>query len=461
VLTLVARARRAFASTESALAKAVTLSILGRFGYLAVGFAASIGLARFLGPANRGLFGLMLSILGLALVLTGLGVPLAIVYFASRQDVDHRALLGNSLVHAAILTAVLVPFAAVFYPQLADAFGHGDGGRTWILVALLVPITFLDWTTHGQLQGLLMFGRFNLLLVLSRLAYAIGLVALLGWLDLGVAGALLATALGSAVMIFGSLGPVLRFGWPRLNAELARRTLHYGARVQVGSIFQLANGRLDVIVLQFFRPLSQVGYYVVAQAIAELVITLANAFQSSVLPLVSSYEDDEHAAAATTVDSIRHHGILAAVAVLANVVFGSLVIYFAFGPQYRSAIAPMLILLPGIWFLGVGIVVQGDLGGRGRPGLSSALAALAACVTVVLDFALIPPLGVFGGAIASVLAYTTFGVASLVALSRVAQIPLRVLVIPERSDFARYAAVFRRARNALRPPASDSASPSS
>lgn len=443
------RAGRSLGSGENVLARLVTWSILGRFGYLVAGFGASIALARLLGPSGRGLLGLMLSVNSLALVFTTFGVPLAVVYFASRRDADHGALLGNSILQGVLLAALLIPLSAVFYSQIANAFGDGHGGRTWILVAALVPVTFLDWTTHGQLQGMLMFGRFSILLVLSRVVYAVGVLILLGTLDWGVAGGVVATAVGSVVMIWGSLGPVLARGRPSLDLTLLRRTLKYGRRIQVGSIFQLANGRLDVILMQFFRPLNQVGYYVVAQTIAELVINLANAFQSSVLPLIAHYDEDTRRADTTSIDSIRHHGILAAVAVLGNAAFGPLVIFFAFGSNFGPAIGPMLVLLPGIWFLGLGIVIQGDLAGRGRPGLSSSLAGLAAVITVVLDLALIPPLGVYGGALASVGAYTTFGVASLVALHRVTGIPVRRLAVPDRNDVRAYTALIRKTFGAL------------
>jgi O-antigen/teichoic acid export membrane protein len=225
--------------------------------------------------------------------------------------------------------------------------------------------------------------------------------------------------------------------------------LRYGSRVQLGSIFQITNARLDVIVLHFYRPLSQVGYYVVAENIAELVITLARAFQGSVLPLVSHYEGEARQAS-TSGDAIRHYGILAALSVLGIAILGPLVIFFAFGSQFEPAIAPMLTLLPGVWFLGIGVVIQGDLGGRGRPGTSSALAGLAAGATVLLDFALIPPLGVIGAALASVVAYTTFGVASLIALHRVSGIPLRRLFLPTRADLAQYVGLARRAGSQLR-----------
>lgn len=435
--------------SENVLAKLVTQSIAGRAGYLIVGFGASVALARFLGPANRGLLGLMISVNQLGMVFATFGAGIAVVYFASRRDADHGALLGNSVVQALLLAAVLVPLAAIFYPQIAKAVGGGHGGQTWVLVAALVPITLLDWTTHGQVQGMLMFGRFNVLYVLSRVAYGLGILGLTGALGLGVAGGVIATAIGSGVMIFGCLPPIVARGRPRLDLSLFRRTLRYGLRVQLGSVFQLANGRLDVIVMQFFRPLNQVGYYVVAQTIAELVINLASSFQGSILPLISRYEGDSRAET-TSIDSIRHHGILAALGVVGDAIFGPVVIYFAFGSKFAPAIAPMLILLPGIWFLGMGIVIQGDLSGRARPGLSSALAGLAAVVTVALDFALIPPLGVFGGALASVGAYTTFGVASLIALHRVTGVPVRRLAVPTRADLGAYRALTRRAYSMLR-----------
>jgi O-antigen/teichoic acid export membrane protein len=238
-------------------------------------------------------------------------------------------------------------------------------------------------------------------------------------------------------VIGGALRPILGRRRPTLDGALGQRMFRYGWRVQVGVLFQMINYRLDVIIMQLFRPLTEVGYYVVAQTIAEVVITLATAFQSSLLPLTSHYEGDARQNQ-VTVNSLHHHSILAGAAVIANVFVGSAVILFLYGPAFHPAVVPMLVLLPGIWFLGLGLVIQSDLSGRGRPGLSSALAALAACATVVLDFALIPPFGVIGAAIASVVAYTCFGVTSLIGLSRVCGIGARRLVVPTREDFKVY-----------------------
>jgi O-antigen/teichoic acid export membrane protein len=161
------------------------------------------------------------------------------------------------------------------------------------------------------------------------------------------------------------------------------------------------------------------------------------------LPLVSRYEGDERQAATST-SSLRHHGILAVAATLGNAVFAPLVIIYLYGPRFHPALLPLFILLPSMWFLGTGTVVAGDLRGRGRPGLSSAVAGASVAVTVVLDVVLIPLFGVPAAAIVSVIAYVVYGVLSLIALSRVSKIPVRELVVPTRQDLALYPAAARR-----------------
>lgn len=430
------------------LARSVTLNFLGQTGTVVVGFASSVLLARLLGPSDRGLLALLASVSSAALVLGGIGIPLAVAYLGSLRERASDALFGNSLAWASLLAIVLVPPAWLFHHQLAAAFARGRGGMDWVLAAALVPITFLDYTTQNQVLGQHRFARYNLIIVLSKVGGVVAVVVLLGEIGLGLTGGLLSLVATSTVVIGLSTPAILREGRPRLDRALLRRMLGYGSRVQVGSVFQILNYRLDVVILQFFRPLRDVGYYVIAQIIAELVTTLSAAFATSVLPIVA--REDPSARTETTAQSLRHHGALSTMAVLANAVLGPLVILVAYGPAYRPAIIPMLIILPGIWFLGTAQVVMGDLRGRDRPGLASFIAGGAAAATVVLDVSLIPPLGVDGAALASLVTYTLFGTASLVVLSRVSGIALRELAVPGRAELTAYRAAFEALRARLR-----------
>ena len=409
------------------LRRSLVLNLGGHFGALAIGFVGSILLARLLGPADRGLLELMFSTANIAMVVTGLGLPFAVMFYAARRDANQGALLGNSLLYGLVLACVLVPLAWLFHEEIAALLSRGRGGLAWVLAAAFVPVLFLDYTVRNQLSGALRFAAANVVTVTTTAAQVAFVIVFIGLAGLGVGGGVLAL-IGATLLA--------RRARPTVDVPLFRRSAGYGVRVQLGTLFQLLNFRLDVIILQFFRPLREVGYYVAAQIVAELVLTLARAFQSSVLPLVSHYEGRSEQGATTTA-SLRHHTLLAGGAVAANAMFGPLVLYL-YGPAFSPAYLPFFILLPGMWFLGTAQVAASDLRGRERPGTSSLLAGLAVVVTVVLDLILIPPFGVVGAAIASLSAYTAFGIASLVVLARVSGIGLRALVVPTRAELVAY-----------------------
>ena len=109
-------------------------------------------------------------------------------------------------------------------------------------------------------------------------------------------------------------------------------------------------------------------------------------------------------------------------------------ILYGFGPGFDAALVPFLILLPGMWFLAAGGLVENALAGRGRPGLSSILAGGEVVITIALDLLLIPSHGAIGAAIASVCAYTFYGAASIVTVAILDGVPARSLLFANRDE---------------------------
>ncbi len=423
------------------LGRLVAFNVLGQAAALAIAFATSVVLARLLGPSDRGLLAIMLLASSLPVALGSFGLPVAMNYFASRNATPPGTILGHSLVYALILAGVFVPVAFLFGPYLADLLAQGRGGDAWVLAGVLVPVTFLSYTTMNHLWGRLAMGFGNLLLITSRGVHLLAVLLIVGVLGGGVSGGLAGSLIAAGLIVVGGMAVLLKDGRPRFHWGTAKAMLRYGSLLQIGTVSLLLNSRLDVLVLQYFRPLDEVGYYVVAATVAEIVILLATAFQGGLLPLLARQEDERRRT--TTTAAFVHHGVLALGAIAGVALIGPPLILFAFGQAFHEALIPMLILLPGMWFLGVGIVAAGDLQGRGRPGTASLLALLAAGVTITLDVALIPPLGVRGAALASVAAYAGFGSASLFVLARVAGLSVRRLVVPTRGELSLYPAAVR------------------
>jgi O-antigen/teichoic acid export membrane protein len=427
----------------------VLLNLLGEFGTLLIGFVPAILVARWLGPSGRGLLGVIGTTSSIAFIVSSAGLPMAVWYWASKKKPPTGALLGNSLAYAAFLAALFMPVAWIFRDELSDLLAKGQGQTVWIFAAAVIPIAFLDWTTHNQLLGAQRFGYYNLLIILQKIMYFAGIVVFLRFVDLGVSGVFLAGISGSLLLIGGALRVIIPEGRPRLDRDLARKLFGYGTRTQIGAIFRYMNSRFDVLILQFFVPLSSVGYYVISQTLAELVLMIARSFQSSILPLVTRGSEEAEGPDATAATLLRHHGVLTVLAVIANAFFSPLLILVAYGPAYYSALLPFFIILPGVWFLGSGLVISNDLNARNRPVAASALSGTAVLVTIILDLVLIPLFGVPGAAVASLIAYLVYGVASFITLSRIAGSPVREF-IPKRSDLALYAAAIREAPGRIR-----------
>ena len=140
---------------------------------------------------------------------------------------------------------------------------------------------------------------------------------------------------------------------------------------------------------------------------------------------------------------MRLNGTLVGICVALVLLAGPATIIYGYGPGFRSALVPFLILLPGMWFLSTGGLVQNALSGRGRPGLSSLLAGGEVVITVGLDFALIPRYGAVGGAVASVCAYAFYGIASVATIARLDAVPARTLLFASRSELRSFVTTLR------------------
>jgi O-antigen/teichoic acid export membrane protein len=106
-------------------------------------------------------------------------------------------------------------------------------------------------------------------------------------------------------------------------------------------------------------------------------------------------------------------------------------------PDFSGSLLPFAILLPGTVALGLSKVLSGYISGLGRPGPVSAIAATGLVVNVVANLVLIPPLGIAGAAISSLLSYTVHALLTIGVASRLSGAPFGDFVRPGRAEVGR------------------------
>ncbi len=174
-----------------------TMQLLAARGCLtACGYAISVILARGLGPAEYGVYGVVLSVLVSLEQAAALGVP-----GAAAKLIPGDARLAPAVERAAkrLLLAVSVALLGVSVavaPLLARALGMEDRTALFRLAVLDLPLSGLYFAYQGVLYGHRRFGVLGVSLVVYGLSKLAGVVALL-LVGLSVAGALVVNVLAT------------------------------------------------------------------------------------------------------------------------------------------------------------------------------------------------------------------------------------------------------------------------
>jgi len=375
---------------------------------------------RYLDTAGRGSFVLVvLSVTVLTRLLGQLG-------YAVSNQMEQRGAELKELVQAAFAIAVVlgvVGTAAVAGWGVAV----GDAGVHVVLIAALALVPNVIWQcVCGVLLGLGRVRLWNIIQTLPSVLTVAGFAVFVIGLDLGVTGAVLAWTvthfLTAAFALFAIRHvwmpvPLRRF-LELFSRRLARLALTMGA-VQV---VNLVSYRVELIVLERSRGLSQVGIYSIAVQTGEMLWLIAGALTTAVTALALA-DDERHAVAIigrTAARALAYSAVVGiAMGIFVPYLFGPLL-----GSDFEGASTPLRLLLPGIvLYAPVTTLVVYLSVRRGRPGLSLAVSAVGLVATLAAALVLIPKYGASGAAAASAIGYAAGASLAWGLFTRLARMP--------------------------------------
>ncbi len=391
-------------------------TVASRLVAVPLGVLGSIVVARGLGPAGRGVYGVMTTVAAIGVQLGNLGLPAATVYTIGRAPRRLPALLGLALIVALGLGGAL----ALAFGGLS-AMGRGptmlSPALAW-LAGAWIPLGLLLLLLQNVLLGVRAVRSYNLLQIALDVANisVLALCFLVGWRSpgafYGVSLGVLAVATGAALAL------VLRHvgGRPALpDTALVGNALRYGARAYLSTLFAYLLINFDLLMVARMRGAADAGYYAVAGRMAEMLFLAPAAVGAILFTTVSSMREGrwEFARRVAGALALALVPLLALAAVLARPVVALL-----FGRAFLPAVPAFLCLLPGVYLLGVNIPLMNYFGGTGMPPVTVIGPALGLVVNIALNLWWIPRYGIVGAAAASSAAYSLMLAASLVHLWR-------------------------------------------
>jgi len=395
------------ATNRGSFASQVGMTMLTNIVIAALGIVTGLLSARLLGPQGRGelaaiqLWPMFIVALGM------LGMPEAVVYFASRSPERAGRYLTTSVV--LIIGASLFSLGIGWWlmPWLLQAQSDDivQAARVFLLVMLIVY--GLAGMPHQVLRAVGARRAWNAFRILPSAGWLVGLLAAFAWFS--SANSILLSRfylLAHLALLLPVIPIVLRYVAPpfRVTRQFARPLASYGIPSMLNVLPQMLNLRLDQLLIATFLSPKSLGLYIVAVAWSGAATPILNAVGPVLFPRVSKIADPiEQFKLLGRVIRLTALSVLALVAIL--FLLTPVFVPLLFGAAFREAVLPALILVVASGFSSLNSMLGDGLRGLGRPRDVLAAETLGLVVTVVSLSALLPTWQIIGAAVASLLSY--------------------------------------------------------
>jgi O-antigen/teichoic acid export membrane protein len=187
----------------------------------------------------------------------------------------------------------------------------------------------------------------------------------------------------------------------RVDLELFKRMARYGIKFHIAVVAAMLIFRADLLIVNHFRGAKEAGVYSVASQVATMLMLLPGVIGTLLLPRVASTQD---ARGEMTMRVTRHTAFVMFFICLAAVP-ASFALPLVYGAPFADASWQLLILLPGIYLVGIESVLVQHFSSLGLPVAIPIFWLITLGINVALNLAFVPAFGARAAAAASSVSY--------------------------------------------------------
>lgn len=421
------------------LSAGVASASLGNYAAIALALLTNVFLTRTVGAHEFGRLALLLMASQIALLFISNWTQTALVRFGAREHTEHgvvaRAfwdrllLMAPGALLAMTLGVVLAPWLAAYLEIPLQAL--------WLLSAhVLLGMVFAAGA--AVLQATQRMPRYGLALAIDRAAALASVVVASQLVSLDAVGALAAYAAGTAVSSIWVFASVRRVVFVRVPLDRARlaELLRFSLPIAAGTWAGLFGSQwIDLIVMRYFLPLSDLGLFSLAYQISGGVQQLTVIAGAMLLPRLSSLvaADDHHEVDLIFARVIPYWVLAYSIVVATLIGLSEVLVPLVFGPDFGSATGALWILLLATMAAALFAAFQPLLLAHAIVWPISLGVTVAVGANIVLDLVLIPRYGIAGSALATIVSYAASALITLASASvrlRARTVPYLAFLIP-------------------------------
>ena len=401
--------------------------LIGNIIFRIGGYVYRFLMAILLGPTAYGILGITLPFQGIFQTLSAGGLPPAIAkYVAEYEAVDEKDMARQTIYTALKIMVFLGLFFGVLMifvvaPWLAYSYlGKPAALVPLQIVGLITPFSVIVGAFRGAFQGVYKMEY----IVYTRAVEQLGMIlcatafVLIG---LSTVGALWGTVLGyslsvvAAVYIFkyhmGKYIPKASddFVFTRRDElKLATTLVKFSIPVIITAIAEMLIYNICTIVMGKFLTFDDIGFFAAADPIARLPLIISISIATTILPASSeAFKLKDVNALQKYVSEAYKFSLLFVVPMCVGLaLFASptlRILYFK-NPAYVAGASALAILSIGMTFYSIFAISTSIVQGIGNPRIPMYILVGGAIVTGILNWVMVPTMGIAGGALATSIA---------------------------------------------------------
>lgn len=377
--------------------------------------AAGIIVARWLGAKGVGELAVINVAVATIVQLGSFGLPSSNTYFIAKDQQHFRTAAINSLIFALVVGSILAIGLSAVAALRPDWFGFIPPELIRI-AAVSIPFQLITLIGLNILLAVGKVKEFNLLDLAGQSFVLVNAVIVLLALNRGL-GTLVTLNTATSVLVGIAVTLLLVASARRLaqsrwrgDLSLLGRMIAYGLKFHVSILAGAIMLRADLLVVNHFRGPAEAGVYSVASQFGLLLMLLPGVIATLLFPRVTAEQD---ARGETTCLVTRYTTFIMFLCCVAAVPF-SLLLPVLYGEAFSDATRLLLILLPGVYLMGLESVLVQHFNALGLPRAIPVYWVITLALNLILVFALVPRFGALGAAIASTISYAA--IFALVAL---------------------------------------------
>ena len=368
--------------------------------------AAGIIVAHWLGAEGVGQLAVINVAVATVVQVCSFGLPSASTYFISQNQKQLRTAAINSLIFATIVGSLLALGLNCVAEWQPDWFGFVSA-RLIRIASVSIPAQLITLIGLNILLALGRIREFNVLDLAGQsfvlINAVLALIVFRGELSTLVVMNTTAALLISVVvglLIWMAARKLARSRW-RPDGSLLAQMIWYGIKFHIAILAAAIIFRADLLVVNHFRGSAEAGVYSVATQFGMLLMLLPGVIGTLLFPRVTAEQDQQ---GETTSLVTRYTTFVTFFCCFAAVPF-SFLLPLIYGVEFTESSRLLLILLPGVYLIGVESVLVQHFNALGLPRIIPVYWVVTLIVNLVLVFWLVPRLGAHGAALASTASY--------------------------------------------------------